>query len=368
MLILWDIDGTLLRTTPGIGREMYIRAFRSILKTDVSGAVAPMSFAGRTDRSLVHEIGAAMGFSFEDIEDAWPDIERDMIASAQELIRPETTLVLDGARQTLEMLCDYGVGHALVTGNVETIGYHKLAMAGLNKFFEHGAFGGHHADRRLLPPIAIERYNSARGTFYTTQHAVIIGDAIGDVDCARAHDIMSLAVTTGVQSADVLRQAGATYVIDSLHPADRTSKLIRTLLRRWIVMPVSPELVEHYHNTRFDVDGLGTLRIGKPLPESVITWLRDQGAHMVALLGAENPQSTLTTDEDNSRRHAELMAECTERGLPYLPALGLTDDWRENHLLVAGLTREQADGFRQHYDQTTVLHAAIDGIVELVGL
>lgn len=368
MLILWDIDGTLLRITPGIGREMYIRAFGSILKTDVSGSVASMSFAGRTDRSLVHEIGASVGFSFEDIEDAWPEIERDMITSAQELIRPDTTIMMEGARQTLELLAERGVAHALVTGNVESIGFHKLAMAGLDGFFEHGAFGGHHADRRLLPPIAIERYNSAQGTSYTNHHAMIVGDAIGDVDCALAHDIMSLAVTTGVQSADVLREAGATHVIDSLHPADRTSKLIRTLLRRWIVMPVSPELLEHYHNTRFNVEGLGTLRIGKPLPEQVVQWLLDQGATMIALLGAENPQSTLTTDEDNARRHAALVAECTERGLPSLPALGLTDDWRENHLLVAGLTREEADDFRKRYDQTTVLHATIGGLVELVGL
>jgi phosphoglycolate phosphatase-like HAD superfamily hydrolase len=368
MLILWDIDGTLLRTTHGVGREMYIRAFRSVLMTDVSSAVASMSFAGRTDRSLVHEIGASVGLPANDIEAAWPEIERDMITSARELIRPDTTIIMEGARQTIELLSAHGVGHALVTGNIEEIGYHKLSMVGLDGFFEHGAFGGHHADRRILPPLAIERYNAAMGTSYSTQQAVIVGDAIGDVDCARAHDIMSLAVTTGVQSADVLRQAGATYVIDSLHPADRTSKLIRTLLRRWIVMPVSPELVEHYHNTRFDVDGLGTLRIGKPLPESVITWLRDQGATMVALLGAENPQSTLTNDEDNAARHAALVSECTQRGLPFLPALGLTDDWRENHILVAGLTRTEADEFRRRYEQTTVLHAAINGTVELVGL
>ncbi|MBU3680089.1 MAG: hypothetical protein FGM32_10870, partial [Candidatus Kapabacteria bacterium] len=73
MLILWDIDGTLLRTTQGIGREMYIRAFRSVLNTDVSAAVASMSFAGRTDRSLVHEIGAAVGHSTNDVEAAWPE-------------------------------------------------------------------------------------------------------------------------------------------------------------------------------------------------------------------------------------------------------------------------------------------------------
>lgn len=368
MLILWDIDGTLLRTTNGVGREMYIRAFRSVLNADVKDSVASMSFAGRTDRSLVHEIGAAVGFSADDIEAAWPEIERDMIVSAQELIRPDTTIIMDGARQTLEHLSEHGVGHALVTGNVEQIGYHKLAMVGLDGFFQHGAFGGHHADRRLLPPLAIERYNSAKGTSYSTNHAVIVGDAIGDVDCARAHDITSLAVTTGVQSADVLRQAGATHVIDSLHPPDRTTKLIRTLLRRWIVMPVSQELLDHYHNTRFEVEGLDTLRIGKPLPESVIAWAKSQGATMVALLGAENPQSTLANADDNAARHAALIAECTERGLPFLPALGLTDDWRENHLLVAGLTREEADDFRCRYDQTTVLHATVDGVVELVGL
>ncbi len=368
MLILWDIDGTLLRTTHGVGREMYIRAFRSVLKADVTETVSSMSFAGRTDRSLVHEIGDAVGFTSDVVESAWPQIEQHMIEAAFELIRPDTTIALEGARQTLEMLSENGVAHALVTGNVETIGYHKLAMVGLDGFFEHGAFGGHHADRRLLPPIAIERYNTSRGTSFSTASAIIVGDAIGDVDCARAHDITSLAVTTGVQSADVLRQAGATHVIDSLHPPDRTTKLIRTLLRRWIVMPVSQELLDHYHNTRFEVEGLDTLRIGKPLPASVIAWAKSQGASMVALLGAENPQSTLTTAEDNARRHAALMVECTERGLPFLPVLGLTDDWRENHLLVAGLTREEAEDFRRRYDQTTVLHAMIDGIVELVGL
>ena len=231
MLILWDIDGTLLRTTHGVGREMYVRAFRSVLTTDVSPTVASMSFAGRTDRSLVHEIGASVGLPSNDIEAAWPEIERDMIASARELIRPDTTVIMEGARQTLELLSEHGVGHALVTGNVEEIGYHKLAMVGLDGFFEHGAFGGHHADRRILPPLAIERYNAAKGTSYTTHQAVIVGDAVGDVECAAAHGIVSLCVTTGVQSEETLRGAGATEVIGSLHPPERTADIIRSLLQ-----------------------------------------------------------------------------------------------------------------------------------------
>ncbi len=368
MLILWDIDGTLLRTTEGIGREMYIRAFRKVLGIDVSECVATMSFAGRTDRSLVHEIGATMGVPAVVVEAAWLEIEQCMIEAAFELIRPETSIALEGAKHTLEMLCDYGVEHALVTGNVEQIGFHKLVMAGFDGFFEHGAFGGHHADRRMLPPIAIERFNSARGTSYAAHDALIVGDAIGDVDCARAHNIMSLAVTTGVQSAEVLRDAGASHVIDSLLPAERSCKLIRTLFRQWIVLPVSPELLDHYSDTRFEVHGLGTLRIGHPLPPAVIDWMLGQGATMVALLGAENPQSTRTTEADNADRHQALAAECHDRCLPAIPAVGLGNDWREHHLLVAGITRDEADDFRRRYDQTTVLHATIDGVVELVGL
>ncbi|MBU3698988.1 MAG: DUF3293 domain-containing protein [Candidatus Kapabacteria bacterium] len=368
MLILWDIDGTLLRITQGIGREMYIRAFRSVLNTDVSNAVASMSFAGRTDRSLVHEIGAAVGHSANDIEVAWPEIERNMISSAQELIRPDTTIIMEGARQTLELLREHGVGHALVTGNVEVIGFHKLAMVGLDGFFEHGAFGGDYADRRELPPLAIQRYNDHHGTAFTSLQCIVIGDAVGDVECARAHDIPSLCVTTGVQSSETLSRAGASHVVDSLHPPERTANIIRTLLKSWSVMPVSQELLDHYHNTRFDVDGLGTMRIGQPLPPAVIAWMKGQGATQVALLGAENPQSTLTTDAENAQRHARLIEECRQRNLTFLPALGLTDDWQENHLLVAGLSRMEADDFRIRYDQTTVLHATIDGTVELVGL
>ena len=230
MLILWDIDGTLLRTTHGVGREMYIRAFRSVLKADVTETVAPMSFAGRTDRSLVHEIGEAVGFSSDDIESAWPQIELDLIASAKELIRPDTTVLLEGARETLDLLIESRISNVLVTGNIESIGHHKLSMAGLAGYFTLGAFGGDHADRRHLPPLAIEKFNVEHTTTYRPHHCIVIGDAVGDVECAAAHGIASLCVTTGVQSADTLRQAGATHVVDSLHPPERTLSVIRELL------------------------------------------------------------------------------------------------------------------------------------------
>lgn len=131
---------------------------------------------------------------------------------------------------------------------------------------------------------------------------------------------------------------------------------------------ISQDLLDHYYRTRFDIEGLDTLWIGKPLPPAVIAWAKGYACSTVALLGAENPQSTLTTEEDNIKRHNALLSECKERNLPFLPALGLTDNWREHHVLVAGITPDEANDFRQRYDQTTVLFADIDGVVELIGL
>ncbi len=131
---------------------------------------------------------------------------------------------------------------------------------------------------------------------------------------------------------------------------------------------VPQDLLDHYYRTRFEIQGLDTLWIGKPLPQTVIAWAQDNSSSTVALLGAENPNSTLISDAENTTRHAALIKECQERNLPHLPALGLTDDWREHHLLVAGLTPEEADDFRKRYHQTTVLFAQLDGVVELIGL
>lgn len=130
--------------------------------------------------------------------------------------------------------------------------------------------------------------------------------------------------------------------------------------------PVSRELLDDYLGTRFEVEGLGTLWIGKHLPEGVVAWLLSHGSSTASLLGAENPQSKLASVEDNAKKHSAILAECRERGLAFVAAVGSTDAWRENHLLVAGLTREEADDFRQRYDQTAVLHAQVGEAVALV--
>ncbi len=230
MLALWDIDGTLLRVEQGIGREMYVRSFRAIFSVDVQSVVATMSFAGRTDRGLVYDIADAVQVARASVDDVWREFAADMAVHARELITPETAHRLDGAVEVLHALLDHGTVCGLLTGNIDGIAQHKLAMAGVPDVFVAGAFGDDHADRRDLPPRALAAVTSATGQSFLASESLIIGDAIGDVTCAKAHDIACVAVTTGVHTTEELQAAGATLVIDTLAPGAATASRLRQVL------------------------------------------------------------------------------------------------------------------------------------------
>jgi phosphoglycolate phosphatase len=111
---------------------------------------------------------------------------------------------------------------ALLTGNWEAGARTKLARFDLNRFFPIGAFGGDGAGfhRSELPPIALARAAERRGSAVAAGEALIIGDSLQDVACARAHGIKVLAVTTGRTPAAALAAAGADWVVPELGAAE----------------------------------------------------------------------------------------------------------------------------------------------------
>lgn len=230
MLALWDIDGTLVRVDHGIGREMYVRSFQSLFGVNVQPIVETMSFAGRTDRGLVYDIVDSAGIPRVRLDEIWTEFAQDMSHHAFDLITPQTTTVLDGAIESLHAMHEQGIVCALLTGNIDGIAQHKLAMGGIPNLFVAGAFGDDHADRRELPPKALAEVNTALNTTFGPVDAVIIGDAIGDVTCARAHGIACIAVTTGVHTSQQLAEAGASRVVETLAPGSATVSHLRQVL------------------------------------------------------------------------------------------------------------------------------------------
>ena len=112
----------------------------------------------------------------------------------------------------------------LLTGNWREGARIKLSKAGLDGYFEFGAFGDGQPDRLGLPPVALERAAAVTGHEWRREQCLIVGDSPADVACARAHDIPALAVATGRTPAELLAAAGPRWLVDDLvgqrsHPA-----------------------------------------------------------------------------------------------------------------------------------------------------
>lgn len=131
-------------------------------------------------------------------------------------------------------------------------------------------------------------------------------------------------------------------------------------------MNIPPGLLQAFHDTNFNVEGLGIIRIGYPVPVPLRAWMDMGGVTQIAVLGAENPWAMQVDDAVNDARHAALIEDCHSRGYQLLHVIGTGESWQERHVLVANMSRDLADDFRRRYDQVAVLHATLDGVVDLI--
>ncbi|HEX2084864.1 MAG TPA: haloacid dehalogenase-like hydrolase [Solirubrobacteraceae bacterium] len=211
MLLLFDIDGTLLISATDDHRDAVHAALRRVWHVE-DPAAARIDPAGRTDPEIARAILLQSGVSADRIDARMRDFKRVAAQEYARLCRLDLSpFVAPGVVDVLAALAERpGVRLSLVTGNLEPIARLKLARAGIGRFFERGqgGFGSDHEDRTELPAVARARAGRA-GAPYPRERTVVIGDTPLDVACARADGVRCLAVTTGRYDADALRGADA---------------------------------------------------------------------------------------------------------------------------------------------------------------
>ena len=213
-LVLFDIDGTLIHTARAGVRSMNA-AFRDLHGND--DPLATVSFAGRTDRAIVSDAFRNMGLAFtEEAHDAVRDAYLARLAA--ELAKPvDGATLLPGVDRAIASFERWGrVGIGLLTGNYERGAEIKLGYFGLWERFGFGAYGDRHTDRRELVPIAIDAAERRHGSRVPASRVMVIGDTPFDVDCAKAHGAMSVAVATGPFSRDQLAEHNPDVLLDTL--------------------------------------------------------------------------------------------------------------------------------------------------------
>src|SRR6267142_1536397 len=182
-LVLFDIDGTLVRRAGPHHREALVEAVRKVTGLDTTTENIPVH--GMLD----------------------PDILRRMMRDAgasEELIVRQLPAIMRRAIPT-----------GLVTGNLTRIGWKKMERAGLRHYFHFGVFAEMAPDRTALARMAIERARR-RAWIQDGARVSLIGDAPSDIIAARENGARSIAVHTGISTREELAALSPDMLLEDL--------------------------------------------------------------------------------------------------------------------------------------------------------
>jgi phosphoglycolate phosphatase-like HAD superfamily hydrolase len=210
VLLLFDLDGTLLKGATDAHRDAMHDALLAVHSVKPAQVKISLSAAGRTDPEIMRAILLAAGVSAERIDDRAEDVREECCRRFAALCPADLShTIIPGVPELLERLA--GMEHVtlgLLTGNYEPVARMKLARAGVGGYFPsgQGAFGSDAEDRAALPAIA-RRRAGAIGKPNPRPETIVIGDTPRDIACAAADGVRCVAVATGPFEASELGRA-----------------------------------------------------------------------------------------------------------------------------------------------------------------
>jgi phosphoglycolate phosphatase-like HAD superfamily hydrolase len=200
-LILFDIDGTLLRRSGPHHREALVEAVRRVCGLETTTDNVPVQ--GMLDGDILTLMMRRAGATLAQIRRQMPAV----VTSAESIYLQRCPdlrrKVCPGVRPFLTMLGRNSIPAGLVTGNLTRIGWKKLERAGIKHHFRFGAFSEQAANRGGLARIAV-RQARREGWIGRSTPVALIGDHPNDIIAARKNSIRSIAVSTGLSSPEEL--------------------------------------------------------------------------------------------------------------------------------------------------------------------
>jgi len=212
-LVLFDIDGTLVRRAGPHHREALVHGIRKVTGLETTTEGIPVQ--GMLDPDIVTRMLRRARVPAAQIRGAMPAIataaERYYLRVCPEIRDKHCP----GVEPVLDRLTRHGVLLALVTGNLTRIGWRKLERAGLSGYFRFGAFGEMAATRTGLARLAI-REARQRSWIGRQTPISLIGDAPPDILAARGNRIRSISVKTGITPPPELEALKPDFLLNSL--------------------------------------------------------------------------------------------------------------------------------------------------------
>jgi phosphoglycolate phosphatase-like HAD superfamily hydrolase len=215
ILILFDIDGTILQMKQGVSKDIFSKFLIELFGKDIQDKHIP-GFHGMTDLQIIKEIALNINYPFHQIEanlmEIWQKLSDDFVKYCTK----DNIDLLPGAVELIELLHnDSRVKLGLLTGNIKRNAYAKLDVYDLGRYFPVGAFGDDSFDRNELPEIAFKRANSYyENSNFSGENSMLTGDSPRDIECGKINSIPVLAVASGWSDKEELAKHNPEYLFD----------------------------------------------------------------------------------------------------------------------------------------------------------
>lgn len=178
-VILFDVDGTLVKNSGSVHADAFAHAWRKIF--GVTASIHDIQHHGSTDQLILRDVLAKHGVPGEEADAKMGAMCDAMCAYVDENADKIHLDPLPGVVPLLDALSAYAqppssssaaaaacppvppaaaaacVALGLVTGNLERIAFAKLKAAGLDRYFTFGGFGSDHPIRSEMVKIAMEK-------------------------------------------------------------------------------------------------------------------------------------------------------------------------------------------------------------------
>jgi phosphoglycolate phosphatase len=233
-ILLWDIDGTLMRSTVQGGYKKYFTATMQKVYGS-AGNLDEMIPSGMTDTQIMYEALRSEGVRPEQIfarkDELIPVFEAEMKKVLAENGEPYE--LLPGVREILAATDrEARFINALLTGNLSVAAEIKLSAVGLWHYFAGApnAFGEISHNRSDLAIEAGKLFNERYDFEFSPPQFIVIGDTPNDIACARAFGAKVVAVATGRgQSREKLRENSPDFLLEDLSDTGNVLRLLETI-------------------------------------------------------------------------------------------------------------------------------------------